>query len=154
MITEGQPFPSYCLEDQNGENQSSKELSGKRALYFFYPKDDTSGCTIEACEFRDNLLKFDGTDLKVAVFGVSPDPVQSHAKFATKHQLNYPILADPERTLIEANGLWVEKTMYGKKYMGVERTTVLVGKDGVVEKVWHKVKPEGHAAEVLTYLRG
>ncbi|MBX3097559.1 MAG: peroxiredoxin [Fimbriimonadaceae bacterium] len=152
MVTTGQRFPGFQLEDQDGKLHSAPHESGKRAIYFFYPKDDTSGCTMEACEFRDSLPRFSSLRSDIAIFGVSPDPVKSHAKFAKKYDLNYPLLADTERQLIESLGLWVEKSMYGKKYMGVERTTVLVGADGMVEMVWNKVKPEGHAAEVLAYL--
>jgi len=148
MIEPGQPFPTFTLQDQDGNTVTSDSLRGARVIYYFYPKDDTSGCTQEACEFRDGLPKFTGAK----VFGVSPDPVKSHKKFADKHGLTFPLLADPEKTLLEAVGVWVEKSMYGRKYMGVERTTVLVDADGIVKKVWNKVKVPGHAAEVLASL--
>jgi len=148
MIEPGQPFPRFTLEDQDGNTVTSDGLRGAPVIYYFYPKDDTSGCTQEACEFRDGLPKFTGAK----VFGVSPDPVKSHKKFADKYGLTFPLLADPEKTLLAAVGVWVEKSMYGRKYMGVERTTVLVDADGIVKKVWNKVKVPGHAAEVLASL--
>jgi len=152
VIQEGAPFPPYELADQDGNPHSSTDRRGS-SLYFFYPKDDTSGCTAEACNFRDHQAEFAAAGLGVSVFGVSPDPVKSHKKFAEKYQLNFPLLADTERTLIEPLGLWVEKTLYGRKYMGVDRTTVLVDADGNIEKVWRKVKPENHAVEVLEFLK-
>lgn len=145
MFTAGQPFPKFELPDQSGEIRSSDEFAGKPYVVYFYPKDDTSGCTLESCEFSERIPDFGD----IAVIGVSPDSVKSHAKFAKKHDLKITLLADTERTLIEPNGLWIEKMLYGKKYMGVDRTTVLVGADGVIKQVWNKVKPEGHAAEVL-----
>ncbi len=146
MIQEGDSFPEFELPDQDGNTHRSTDLKGRAYVVYFYPKDDTSGCTKEACEFRDSMPKFED----VTVFGVSPDSVKSHKKFADKYNLQFPLLADEERTLIEAVGLWIEKSMYGRKYMGVDRTSFLIGPDGRVKKVWRKVKPEGHAAEVLT----
>lgn len=148
MVQTGDIFPDFSLSDQEGQIHTLASLKGSKAVIFFYPKDDTSGCTQEACEFRDALPQFDG----VRVIGVSPDPVKSHLKFAAKHSLPYTLLADPEQSLLQAVGVWVEKSMYGKKYMGVERTTVLLDEDGKVVKVWNKVKPAGHAAEVLQAL--
>lgn len=145
MIEEGQAFPAFKLPDQNGQIHNSEDLKGKPYVVYFYPKDDTSGCTKEACEFRDSIPHFEGE----AVFGVSPDSVASHKKFATKFNLDFPLLADVDRVLIEAVGVWAEKSMYGRKYMGVDRTTFLVDSNGKVAKIWRKVKPEGHAAEVL-----
>ena len=145
MIEAGQDFPDFSLADQTGKVWTKNDLKGSPAVLYFYPKDDTSGCTVEACEFRDHLPHFEG----VQVFGVSPDPEKSHKKFVDKFTLNFPLLADPEKSLLEAAGVWVEKSMYGKKYMGVERTTVLIDAAGKVIKVWNKVKPAGHAAEVL-----
>lgn len=145
MIEAGQDFPDFSLADQTGKVWTKNDLKGAPAVLYFYPKDDTSGCTVEACEFRDQMPQFEG----VRVFGVSPDPEKSHKKFVDKFTLAFPLLADPEKSLLEATGVWVEKSMYGKKYMGVERTTVLIDADGKVVKVWNKVKPAGHAAEVL-----
>lgn len=127
-------------------------LRGRRVVLFFYPKDDTSGCTAEACEFRDLLPRITAGD--AVVIGVSPDSVRSHAKFKAKYALPYTLLADTEHRLAEAYGVWKEKSMYGRKYMGVERTTVLIDPDGRVARVWRKVKPEGHAAEVEAALAG
>ncbi|MDI9638786.1 peroxiredoxin [Kamptonema cortianum] len=141
----GDTFPDFSLEDQNGNTHSKKDLAGKSFVVFCYPKDDTSGCTVEACEFRDAHADFG----EIPVFGVSPDPVKSHKKFETKFELTYPLLADVEKSLLEPLGVWVEKSMYGKKYMGVERTTFLVGPDGKIVQVWNKVTPAGHAVEVL-----
>lgn len=148
MITEGQPFPNFSVLDQSGKTVTLDDLKGSQAIVFFYPKDDTSGCTIEACEFRDTMPEFEGAK----VVGVSPDSAKSHIKFINKFNLNYDLLADTEKTLAEACGVWVEKSMYGKKYMGVERTTYLLDADGTVVKIWRKVKPQGHAAEVLAEL--
>lgn len=150
MLKEGQTFPSFELEDQNGVIHRSADLAGKSFVIYFYPKDDTPGCTQEACEFRDGLGQFPGTK----VFGVSPDTAKSHAKFAKKYELNFPLLSDPDKTLIEACGLWVEKSMYGKTYMGVDRTTFFVDQKGIIQKIWTKVKPKDHAAEVLNASNG
>lgn len=147
MIEEGSAFPAFTLEDQDGTVHTEAELKGKKVVIYFYPKDDTSGCTAEACGFRDELGQFEG----IPVIGVSPDPVKSHRKFADKYSLNFPLLADVEQKLATACGIWVEKSMYGKKYMGIERTTYLVD-DGRVAKVWRKVKPDGHVQEVLAAL--
>lgn len=149
MIQSGDQFPDFSLADQDGQFHTLDSVKGSKTVIFFYPKDDTTGCTQEACEFRDGLPSFEG----VRVIGVSPDPVKSHRKFATKHDLPYTLLADPEQTLLQAVGVWVEKSMYGKKYMGVERTTVLLDEEGKVLKVWNKVKPARHAEEVLQALQ-
>ncbi|MBI5708325.1 MAG: thioredoxin-dependent thiol peroxidase [Armatimonadetes bacterium] len=148
MIDAGQHFPDFELEDQNGRVVRLDDLKGSKAVIYFYPKDDTPGCTTEACEFRDRAANLKGAQ----VFGVSPDPAKKHKKFADKFGLGFPLLADPEKKLIEACGLWVEKTLYGRKYMGVDRTTFLLDEKGVVARVWRKVKPEGHAEEVLRAL--
>lgn len=145
MLIENQPFPDFKLLDQNGDEKMLSDFEGKPVIFYFYPKDDTSGCTVEACEFNESLPKFSGA----TVVGVSPDPVKSHRKFADKFDLKFTLLADVDKQLCEAAGVWVEKSMYGKKYMGVERTTFLVDGEGVVRQVWNKVKPAGHAEEVL-----
>ncbi len=134
---------------QDGPVKSS-DLIGKRYVLYFYPADDTPGCTKEACSFRDNLPRFEA--LGVLVYGVSPQDVQSKQKFAGKYSLNFPLLADTEHKVAEAFGAWGEKSMYGKKYMGILRTTFVIGADGKVEHVWEKVKPEGHAEEVYRWL--
>lgn len=148
MVSVGSAFPEFSLADQEGQIHTLAELKGTRFVLFCYPKDDTSGCTQEACEFRDLLPSFDG----VKVLGLSPDPVKSHAKFAAKHSLSYALLSDPEQILLQVLGVWVEKSMYGKKYMGVERTTFLVDSEGRIEQIWNKVKPAGHAEEVASAL--
>jgi peroxiredoxin Q/BCP len=145
MIDVGQDFPDFELHDENGQLVRREQLLGSKTIVYFYPKDDTSGCTAEACEFRDSLPKFVGAK----VVGVSPDNTKSHRKFVDKYQLNFPLLSDVEQKLSGALGVWVEKSMYGKKYMGIERTTYLLDENGVILKVWRKVKPQGHAEEVL-----
>jgi peroxiredoxin Q/BCP len=149
MLNDGDLFPDFSLQDQNGTIHTQDEFRGSTTIIYFYPKDDTSGCTAEACGFRDNLPQFQGAN----VFGVSPDSPKSHAKFVEKFHLNFTLLADTEKKLCEAAGVWVEKSMYGKKYMGVERTTFLVGEDGRIRRIWRKVRPEGHSAEVLGALK-
>jgi peroxiredoxin Q/BCP len=148
MLEAGSPFPDFELLNQDGSTITKANLSGSPAVIYFYPKDDTSGCTAEACEFQVSLPDIPG----VRVIGVSPDPVKSHRKFADKYGLTFDLLADTEKQLCEAVGVWVEKSMYGKKYMGVERTTFLVDANGVVTRVFNKVKAQGHAAEVKAAL--
>ena len=145
MLTLGQKFPDFELLDQDGNVHTLKSMSGKPFVVYFYPKDNTPGCTVEACEFRDAGPKFEG----LAVFGVSPDSVKSHKKFATKFGLTFPLLADTEKKLSEACGVWVEKSMYGKTYMGVARTTFLVDGNGLVQQIWEKVTPKDHVNQVL-----
>lgn len=150
MIDAGQAFPDFSLQDQSGATISLGALRGKPVVIYFYPKDDTSGCTAEACGFRDRLPDIPGA----TVLGVSPDDIKSHKKFAEKFGLNFSLLADTDHSLAEAVGVWVEKSMYGKKYMGIERTTFLLDGDGKVTRVWRKVKPAEHAAEVVEALNG
>ncbi len=147
-MKEGDSFPDFSLPDQDGNLVSKADLVGAPAIVYFYPKDDTSGCTAEACAFRDLMPRFTGA----RVFGVSPDPPKKHQKFIAKYGLNFTLLSDPERTLIGPLGLWVEKTFYGKKYMGVARTTYLLDAEGRVKKIWEKVDPQGHAEQVLSAL--
>jgi peroxiredoxin Q/BCP len=149
MLTIGDRVPRFALMSEQGEVKSS-DLKGKRYILYFYPTDDTPGCTKEACSFRDNLPKFKTAD--VPIFGVSPQDVNSKKKFAAKYSLNFPLLADTDHKLAEAFGAWVEKNMYGRKSMGIQRSTFVIGPDGRIEHVWPKVKPEGHAEEVLAYL--
>jgi peroxiredoxin Q/BCP len=144
MIDTGDKFPDFNLPDQNGKVWSLADLADSKAVIYFYPKDDTTGCTAEACEFRDLMPSIKGAK----VMGISPDDQKSHQKFEKKYDLNFTLLSDPKRELIDKLGLWVEKSMYGKKYMGVERTTYLVDENGIISKVWRKVNPQGHAAEV------
>lgn len=150
MLKAGDRVPDFQLPADNGRSASSAALAGQRYLLFFYPKDDTPGCTVEAHAFRDNLPTFER--LRVKVYGISADDLMSHQKFARKHQLNFPLIADPNHHLIGPIGVWVEKHMYGKKSMGIQRSTFLVGADGVIEKVWERVNPVKHIAEVLEHL--
>lgn len=152
MIEIGNAVPKFKLMNQNGEQVSSTALKGQRYVLYFYPKDDTPGCTKEACAFRDSLPDF--SKLDVRVFGVSADSEAAHKKFVDKYQLNFELLADTSRTLIEGLGFWVEKSMYGKKYMGILRATVVVGTNGKIEQIWPKVSPEKHAEEVAKFLKG
>jgi len=151
-MTIGQKAPAFRLQDDTGAWVDSASLKGKRVVLFFYPKDMTSGCTVEACEFRDLMPRF--TAANAVIYGVSPDPVVSHQKFRAKERLSYGLLSDPTHALCEAYGVWVEKSLYGRKYMGVHRSTFVVGIDGTLEMEWGGVKPEGHAAEVNAWLRG
>jgi peroxiredoxin Q/BCP len=146
-LTIGTKAPAFSLPRDGGGTVSLSDFSGKPVVLFFYPKDDTSGCTTESVAFTalaDEFAKAGAT-----VIGLSPDSVKSHDKFVKKHNLAVPLAADEEKTVLEAYGVWKEKSMYGKTYMGVERTTVLVGGDGAIAKVWNKVKVAGHAEAVL-----
>lgn len=146
-IAEGTPAPDFTLPTETGDTLTLSSLRGRWVVLFAYPKDDTSGCTVEACEFRDALPRFDAA--KAVILGISPDSVKSHVKFKAKYELPYTLLADEEKTVLQAYDVWKEKSMYGKKYMGVERTTFLIDPQGQIAKVFSKVKPAGHAAEVM-----
>lgn len=150
MPTVGKPAPAFTLDTDSGEPLSLQDLKGKAVVLYFYPKDDTSGCTTEACEFRDLLPRF--TKGNAVILGVSPDSVKSHQKFKTKYELTFPLLADVEHAVAEQYGVWKEKSMYGKKYMGVERTTFVIDGKGVLRHIFEKVKPAGHADEVAAVL--
>ncbi len=143
MISVGDIAPAFELEADDGSNVSLEALRGRRVVLYFYPKDDTSGCTIQACEFRDLMPRID--EAGAVVLGVSPDPVASHVKFKTKYDLNFPLLADTDHRVAEAYGVWKEKSMYGRKYMGIERSTFVIGPDGTIEEAWRKVKAKGNA---------
>lgn len=150
MISENSPAPDFTLADDSGKGVSLSSFKGKTVVLYFYPKDDTPGCTKEACGFRD---AFDAFLAKGAVvIGVSPDAQASHGKFKAKYGLPFMLLSDPDHAVLEAYGAWGEKSMYGKKYEGVLRSTVVIGTDGKVKKVFPKVKPEGHAEEILAAL--
>jgi len=143
----GDTAPQFNLPTDNGTNANLADFKGKmNVVIYFYPKDDTPGCTIEAKEFRDAAEKFAKAD--TVVFGVSKDSVQSHCKFRDKFDLNFALISDTE-TMCEDYGVWVEKNMYGRKYMGIQRDTFLIDKNGKIAQIWHKVKPEGHPSEVL-----
>jgi thioredoxin-dependent peroxiredoxin len=147
VVREGEPAPDFTLTDDRGETVTLSSLRGEPVVLYFYPKDDTTGCTMEAREFTALLPQF--TKQGVQVVGVSPDSEKSHDRFVAKCSIGFPLISDPDRSLCEAFGVWVEKSMYGRTYMGVERATFLVGADGVVERAWRKVKASGHAKEVL-----
>ena len=150
MLTAGRKAPAFRLPADDGTTVSLRDLEGKPVVLYFYPKDDTSGCTTEACEFRDSWAAVRRRG--AVVLGVSPDGVASHQKFKAKYQLPFPLLADTDHAVAEAYGAWGEKSMYGRKYFGILRTTVLIDRDGKVARVFEKVKPKGHAAEVLAAL--
>ena len=147
MLEEMQAAPDFTLNDQNGAEVTLSKHRGKPVVLYFYPKDDTPGCTSEACDFRDSRLDYEKAG--AVVIGVSPDDVKSHAKFATKHGLNFTLAADVDRNVCEAYGVWQEKSMYGKTYMGVVRTTFVIDAEGIVRKVFPKVKVDGHCDAVL-----
>ncbi len=149
-IGAGQRLPDFDLATSGGGRLRSADLAGKRTVLYFYPKDDTSGCTLEAKEFTALLADFAGRG--VEVIGVSPDSPASHDKFTGKCGIGFPLVSDPDTSLATAFGVWVEKSMYGRTYMGIERSTFLVGRDGTVERAWRKVKASGHAKEVLDSL--
>lgn len=150
FVDVGQPAPAFALADQSGKTHALKDFAGKWVVLYFYPKDDTSGCTAEACAFNDGLPKFKASD--AVILGVSPDDTKSHAKFVEKYGLKFTLLADPEKKTLQDYGVWREKSMYGRKYMGVERTTYLIDPKGKVAFRWNKVKVTDHAAEVLAQL--
>jgi peroxiredoxin Q/BCP len=143
----GDKAPDFTLLADTGGKVSLKALKGKTAVLYFYPKDDTPGCTAEACAFRDALPDF--SKVKAAIIGISRDSVASHDKFKTKFALPFPLASDTDGKVCEAYGVWVEKSMYGRKYMGIERATFLIDGKGVIRNVWRKVKVKGHAEDVL-----
>jgi peroxiredoxin Q/BCP len=147
LIDPGKKAPAFSLKDQDGKTHTLSDYAGRPVVLYFYPKDDTPGCTTETCAFRDNLPKFKTN--KAVVLGASILDEKSKAKFAAKYDVNFPLLADPDHGVAEKYGVWQEKTNYGKKYMGIVRTTYLIGPDGRVAKRWDGVKVEGHAEDVL-----
>lgn len=147
MPVAGDTAPDFSAPDQNGNTLSLRELSGKTVVLYFYPKDDTPGCTKEACGFRDDLAAFTGKNS--VIIGVSPDDSKSHKKFVDKYSLPFTLLADPDKKICEAYGVWQEKSMYGRKSMGVVRSTFIIGPDGKIVKVFSNVKVDGHVAKVL-----
>jgi peroxiredoxin Q/BCP len=147
----GKKAPAFTMLNDLGEKVSLSGLKGKKVVMYFYPKDDTPGCTVEAKEFRDAAADFEKAG--ALIFGVSPDDQKSHCKFRDKFDLNFRLLVDAEHAVAEKYGVWVEKSMYGKKYMGVQRATFLIDGDGKVAQVWPKVTPAGHAAEVLAAVK-
>jgi len=150
-IEPGQPAPDFTLPTDGGGSVSLQALRGRKVVLYFYPKDDTPGCTTEACGFRDALPDFTGLD--ATVIGVSKDSVARHDKFKAKHGLPFTLASDEEGTVCEAYGTWIEKSMYGRSYMGIDRATFLIDGEGVVRSVWRKVKVKGHVEEVLEAAR-
>jgi peroxiredoxin Q/BCP len=150
MLKPGDQAPDIQLHTDSGEDFRLSEMKGKRVVLYFYPKADTPGCTVEACEFRDDLKAFGKKG--AAVIGVSPDKITAQAKFKEKYDLPFTLLADQDKAAAEAYGVYKEKNMYGRKVMGIERTTFVIGPDGTIEKIYQKVKAKGHAKEVLAGL--
>ena len=150
LVDEGKKAPAFSLKDQEGKTHSLKDYAGRPVVLYFYPKDDTPGCTTEACSFRDALPDF--SKIKATVLGVSVLDTSSKAKFAAKHRLNFPLLADEDHAVADKYGAWQEKRMYGKAYMGIARITYLIGPTGKVVRRWDGVKVDGHTAEVLAAL--
>ena len=147
----GKKAPAFKLPGSNGKTVTLADYAGKTVVLYFYPKDDTSGCTKEACAFRDEQAKF--TKQKAVVLGVSPDGLKSHDKFIAKYGLPFVLLADEDHAVAEKYGVWVEKSMYGRKYMGIERSTFVIGPDGKVKAAFRKVKVDGHVDEVLAAVK-
>jgi peroxiredoxin Q/BCP len=151
MPEEGKKAPDFTLKNQNGETISLNDFKGKNVVLYFYSKDNTSGCTAEACSFRDDFPKFEKTG--AVILGVSPDSVESHKKFIQKYNLNFDLLSDEKKEVLEKYGVWKEKSMYGRKYMGVVRTTFVIDNEGKIKKIFRKVKVDGHNKEVLEALK-
>jgi peroxiredoxin Q/BCP len=150
MLTQGTKAPDFSLLDDHNTLVSLSGLKGKRVILYFYPKDDTPGCTIEAREFSNQLSRFE--EKNSIVYGVSADSVASHGRFCSKHGLGIPLLSDPDHTMIEQYGAWREKNRNGEKKMGIVRSTILIDENGIVARVWDNVSPAGHAEEVLAAL--
>ncbi|MBR2743577.1 MAG: thioredoxin-dependent thiol peroxidase [Clostridia bacterium] len=152
MLEAGMKAPEFTLNDKDGRAVSLADFKGRRVVLYFYPKDNTSGCTRQACAFGRTYGEYE--KLKAAVIGVSKDSEASHRKFAEKNDLPFILLSDPELSAIQAYGVWQEKKLYGKASMGVVRTTYLIDESGVIEKVWKKAKPDTNADEIIAYLKG
>lgn len=148
MLKIGDKAPDFSLPADDGSAISLKDLKGQKVILYFYPKDDTDGCTKEACAFRDNIKSFKKKD--VIVIGVSKDSVKSHVKFKDKYDLNFPLLSDEEGKMLEAYGVWQEKSMYGRKYMGIVRTTFIINEKGIIEKIFEKVRVPKHIEALLS----
>ena len=149
-LKEGEAAPSFSAQTSGGKSISLADFKGKKVILYFYPRDDTPGCTKEACAFRDHFAEFQKRG--AVVLGVSTDSVKSHDKFAGKFKLPFPLLADEEKKIVEAYGVWGEKSFMGRKYLGTNRVTFLIGEDGKIQRIWPKVKPEEHPAEILADL--
>ena len=147
VLKEGDKAPDFSLPADGGQTVSLADYKGKTFVLYFYPKDSTPGCTIESCAFRDHLTEFNKSG--IAVIGASKDSVKRHDNFKEKNGLNFPLISDEDGELCEKYGVWVEKNLYGKKYMGIERSTFLIDGNGVIRHIWRKVKVKGHVEEVL-----
>jgi peroxiredoxin Q/BCP len=143
----GKKAPAFSGNDQNGVKRTLKEFAGKKLVLYFYPKDDTPGCTAEACDLRDNYNKFIAAGY--AIIGVSPDEEKKHQKFITKYELPFDLLADTDHSIAEAFGVWVEKSMYGRKYMGIARTTFVIDEKGLIQDIIEKVNTKDHSSQIL-----
>lgn len=150
-LTIGSKAPDFNLASDGGDDVRLSSFKGRKVALYFYPKDDTSGCTAQACDFRDSIAAL--RSAKCAVLGISRDPIDSHKKFKAKYGLNFPLLSDVDGSACEAYGVWVQKSMYGRNYMGIERSTFLIGEDGRIESIWRKVSVPGHVAEILSKLK-
>ena len=151
MIAKGSVAPSFTLAADSGESVSLSDFQGRRVVLYFYPKDDTPGCTVQACDFRDRTTAF--REVGTIVLGVSPDSVASHGRFRDRFQLDFPLLVDEDHVACEAYGVWKERTVDGRPHWGVERSTFLIDETGVVSSVWRKVEPKGHAEEIEQHLK-
>lgn len=152
MLKAGDNAPDFTLLSDTGEPVALKDLRGQKVVLYFYPKDSTPGCTTQACDLRDAMDDF--ASLGATVLGVSPDSRKSHERFKAKHDLNFPLLVDEDHVVANAYGVWVEKSMYGKKYMGIERSTFIIDEDGRLKAVWRKVKAKEHAQRLREYFQG
>ncbi|MDE2726728.1 MAG: thioredoxin-dependent thiol peroxidase [Gemmatimonadota bacterium] len=152
MLQTGDPAPDFTMEADKGGPVSLKDLKGKTVVLYFYPKDDTPGCTRESCAFRDHFPSFQGRD--VQIYGVSCDDIPSHEKFAAKYDLPFPLLSDPDTSVSTAYGVYKEKTNYGRKYMGIERSTFVIDGDGRISRIFRNVKVDGHVEKVLNDVSG
>lgn len=151
ILQEGIPAPAIAAKDQDGKIVTLEEYRGRKVVLYFYPKDDTPGCTKEACAFRDNFPKFNSAG--VEVLGVSVDDEGKHKKFSEKYQLPFRLVSDPDKRIVEAYGVWGLKKFMGREYMGTARVTYLINEEGIIEHVWPKVTPAQHAEELLNYLQ-
>lgn len=149
-LKEGDPAPAFTVNTSGGRRISLADYQGRHVILYFYPKDNTPGCTREACAFRDHFADFKKKG--AVIFGVSTDPVRAHDKFVEKFKLPFPLLADEDKQIVEAYGVWGQKSFMGRKYLGTHRVTFLIGPGGRIKRIWPKVKPEEHAAEVLAAL--
>jgi peroxiredoxin Q/BCP len=152
LLAVGTQAPEFTATDQNGQTHVLSDFKGKKVILYFYPKDNTSGCTKEACAFRDHCARF--RQLNVEILGVSTDSEKSHHSFVQKYELPFTLLADTDKRLVEAYGVWGEKRLYGKKYMGTSRVTYLIDEAGKIAAVFPKVNPDTHAEEILAVLQG